>query len=196
MKKDEKPRAMVGKIAVWCAFDELVPVPDLKPHPKNPNQHTEEQIRILAKIIKNSGWRESITVSKLSGYITKGHGRMMAAVEMGAKQVPVQFQNYTDRSAELQDLAVDNIIADMSWIDNNLLDKITSEINQLEINFDIELLGFNVSETDNLITQENESEGKVRNNFEKGKGSDVDFTLGQGERICLGHDKNNMLDHL
>ena len=48
---------------------------------------------------------------------------MMAAVEMGAKQVPVQFQNYTDRSAELQDLAVDNIIADMSWIDNNLLDK-------------------------------------------------------------------------
>lgn len=68
MKKDEKPRAMVGKIAVWCAFDELVPVPDLKPHPKNPNQHTEEQIRILAKIIKNSGWRESITVSKLSGY--------------------------------------------------------------------------------------------------------------------------------
>lgn len=36
---------------VYCAYDKLVEVDDLKPNPRNPNQHSDAQIQMLAQII-------------------------------------------------------------------------------------------------------------------------------------------------
>ena len=77
-----KVRVMVSqgeKIPVYCAYDEEIAISELKPNPRNPNTHPKEQIELLAKIIKKTGWRSPITVSTLSGMIVKGHGRLMAA---------------------------------------------------------------------------------------------------------------------
>ena len=49
-------------IPVHCAHDEIVDVEALVPNPRNPNRHSDEQIRLLAKIIKHQGWRAPITV--------------------------------------------------------------------------------------------------------------------------------------
>ena len=38
-----------------------------------PNQHSADQIILLAKIIGGQGWRAPIVVSKRSGYIVAGH---------------------------------------------------------------------------------------------------------------------------
>ena len=78
-----QPKAYAGGVPVFCAHDAIVPLKDLRPNPKNPNQHPPEQIKLLSSIIRATGWRGPITVSKRSGYIVKGHGRMMAA-ELGA----------------------------------------------------------------------------------------------------------------
>lgn len=64
---------------IMCAYTDLVSVVSLVPNPRNPNKHSDEQIKLLAKIIKYQGWRDPIVVSKRSGFITKGHGRLMAA---------------------------------------------------------------------------------------------------------------------
>ena len=73
------PKAYAGSVPVFCAHDAIVPLKDLRPNPKNPNQHPPEQIKLLASIIRATGWRAPITVSKRSGLVAKGHGRLMAA---------------------------------------------------------------------------------------------------------------------
>ncbi|NLH01169.1 MAG: ParB N-terminal domain-containing protein [Clostridiales bacterium] len=77
------------EIPVFCAFDKLVEIDDLKPNPKNPNQHPQEQIALLAHIIQEQGWRAPVTVSTLSGFVVRGHGRLMAAKLAGCEKVPV-----------------------------------------------------------------------------------------------------------
>ena len=56
---------------IYCAYDELVELAGIKPNPRNPNQHPDSQIELLAKIIggddeqEGQGWRAPITVSTL-----------------------------------------------------------------------------------------------------------------------------------
>lgn len=71
-----------GAVAVACAFDKMVKIGDVKPNPKNPNQHPEAQIDALAKLIKHLGWRAPVTVSNRSGLVVRGHGRLMAAEQL------------------------------------------------------------------------------------------------------------------
>ncbi len=79
---------------IHCAFDKLISVEELKPHPRNPNKHPKDQIRLLAHIMKAQGIRRPIVVSRRSGLITIGHGRLEAAKLNGWQIYPVDFQEY------------------------------------------------------------------------------------------------------
>lgn len=92
---------------VECAHSEMVLIGDVKPHPKNPNTHPDEQVELLAKIISDTGWRSPIVVSKRSGYVVKGHGRLAAAKHAGFDRVPVDLQDYDSEEQELADLVAD-----------------------------------------------------------------------------------------
>ena len=91
------PKAYAGSVPVFCAHDAIVPLKDLRPNPKNPNQHPPEQIKLLASIIRATGWRAPITVSKRSGLVTKGHGRLMAAQLDDLTDAPVDYQALRQR---------------------------------------------------------------------------------------------------
>lgn len=80
-KTQAQPRAMIGDIPVFCSFDELVDIEKVIGNPKNPNTHGKKQVELLAKIIKATGWRNNITVSRQSGFVVKGHGRLAAAIQ-------------------------------------------------------------------------------------------------------------------
>ena len=41
----------IGGVKIYCSYTELVDIDRLTPNPRNPNQHTQEQINRLAKII-------------------------------------------------------------------------------------------------------------------------------------------------
>ena len=116
-----EPKAMAGGIPVFCAHDAIVPTETLIPNPRNPNKHPPEQIRALAKIIRASGWRQPITISTRSGFIVKGHGRLLAAQLDDMAEVPVDYQNYASEAEEWSDLIADNRLAELSEIDNKLL---------------------------------------------------------------------------
>lgn len=64
----------------YCSYTELWDTGRLVPHPRNPNKHPVSQLQLLVKIIEGHGWRAPITVSKRSGYVIRGHGRLAAAV--------------------------------------------------------------------------------------------------------------------
>lgn len=123
---------------VRCKYDELVNINSLKPHPKNRNKHPSEQIERLAKVIEYQGWRYPVKVSKQSGFVTSGHGRIEAARKNGWDQVPVNYQDYDSQEQEYADVQSDNAIALWAELD---LSGINSDIGDLGPDFDIDLLG-------------------------------------------------------
>ena len=99
---------------VNCAYDLLVRVEELQPHPRNPNKHPAAQVEMLAKIIQHQGWRSPITVSERSGYVVTGHCRLEAAKFLGLKRVPVDRQKFVSEADELAHLLADNKVAELS----------------------------------------------------------------------------------
>jgi len=128
----------MDKMVVHCPYDKLVCVEELIPSPKNRNIHSGEQIERLAQILKYQGWRYPIKVSKQSGFITSGHGRLLAAIKNGWTEAPVSFQDYESEEQEYADQVSDNAIA--SWADLDL-GGINSDIPNLGPDFDLDLLG-------------------------------------------------------
>lgn len=136
----------------------LVSIKDLKPHPKNRNKHSKEQIQRLAQILTYQGWRYPVKVSTRSGYITSGHGRVAAAKHLKWKEVPVSYQNYDSEEQEYADIISDNAIASWSELD---LSGINLDIIDLGPDFDINLLGiedFVIEPADKLDPQCDEDE--------------------------------------
>ena len=147
---DTKPRTHADGIPVYCAYDEIIPIGQLRPNPKNPNKHPQDQLEKLGKIIRGNGWRNPITVSTRSGLIVKGHGRLMAADLEEFKEVPVEFQNYESEEAELADLTADNRIAELAEMDTKMLTEIFADIDTGAIDF--ELSGYTDKEYEKLAT--------------------------------------------
>ena len=113
-KSSAAPRAMIGDVPVYCTYDELLDIERVVGNPRNPNAHPDDQVELLAKIISATGWRANITISKLSGYVVKGHGRLQAAIKAGMKQVPVEYQEYASEAEEWADLTADNRLAELA----------------------------------------------------------------------------------
>lgn len=143
---------MAGDIPVYCSHDEIVDIMKVIPNPKNPNSHPERQIEILAQVILAQGWRKPITVSKRSGFVVAGHGRLLAALLLKAKKVPVDYQDYATEAEEYADLVADNRISELSSINEDLLIDILNEINDTDI--DTILTGYEYHEIDDLINDD------------------------------------------
>lgn len=138
-------------IPVYCSHSEIVNIESVVPQPKNPNKHNDKQIELLAKIIKAQGWRNPIVVSNRSGFVVKGHGRLMAAQKLGVSQVPIDRQDYASEAEEYADLLADNKIAELSKNDKGSLKDLLAEVDTGII--DIELTGFTEDEIEKMMTE-------------------------------------------
>lgn len=148
-KTEATPKALAGDVPVFCAHDEIVELEKLIPNPKNPNTHPIEQVKLLGKIIQATGWRQPITVSKRSGFIVKGHGRLLAARMAGLTHAPVDYQEYSTEAEEYADLVADNRLAELSEIDNAMLVDIFQDIDLSEL--PAELTGYTEDEIVDLM---------------------------------------------
>lgn len=125
---DGSPRIVLDGVPVFCRYDEIRDVADMRENPMNPNKHPKYQLERLAEVIVKTGWRAPITVSSLSGMIVKGHGRLQAALLAGCYRVPVEVQHYSSRAQEEADLLADNRLAELSEIDGESLALLLGEI--------------------------------------------------------------------
>ena len=139
---------------VLCAHTSLADPATLKPNPANPNRHSAHQIQILAAIIQEQGWRAPITVSKRSGLIVRGHGRLEAALLMGCDKVPVDEQDYANEAEELADLLADNRLSELAELDEADLKKVIEKLREADPSFDVELTGFMEDEIAKLFAEE------------------------------------------
>jgi hypothetical protein len=145
-------------VKIHCAHNALVDPATLKPNPANPNRHSAHQIQLLASIIQEQGWRGPITVSKRSGLIVRGHGRLEAALLMGAEKVPVDSQDYASEAEELADLLADNRLSELAELDEDDLKRVIESIRENDPAFDVELTGFMEDEIARLYDEKPEDD--------------------------------------
>ncbi len=130
-----------------CRYDKLVEIGDIQRNPSNPNRHSTEQIQRLAKVIERNGWRNPLVVSKRSGYLVKGEGRLLASLSLGLEVVPVEYQDYATDDEEWSDLIADNKMSELSVQDRESLKEIVSKMETV----DYSATGFSQSEIDSLM---------------------------------------------
>lgn len=135
---------------IYCSYTTLEPTESLVENPRNPNRHPDDQIVALAKIIRHQGWRNPIVVSKRSGFVIKGHGRLLAARMLELESVPVDFQDYENEAAEWADMIADNKIAELSNIDESGLNALLTELNG---QIDLDLTGFTGAELTDILAK-------------------------------------------
>jgi len=74
---------------------EYLPIDSLEPYERNAKLHPVEQIEQIKKSIRDYGFRDPVGVWR--GEIVEGHGRVIAARELGMTEVPViRLDDMTD----------------------------------------------------------------------------------------------------
>jgi hypothetical protein len=99
-------------------------VKDLRPHPKNPRQG---DVGAIHESIEANGFYGAIVAQKGTGYILAGNHRYKAAVQSGAKQVPVIWLD-VDEATATRVLLADNRTNDRASYDNVALAEILAEL--------------------------------------------------------------------
>lgn len=117
---------------------EIVSVGELIHHPKNMNEHSEDQINRLVKLIEYQGFRNPLVVQKGTNLVVAGNGRLMAARKMNLEEVPVTYQEFDSEAQLYAYMTSDNAIASWASLD---LAKVNTEMLDLGPDFDIDMLG-------------------------------------------------------
>ncbi len=131
---------------------EHVLVNDLKPHPSNPRVHPKKQIRQIAESIKAFGFRMPVIIDQDNRLIC-GHARTEACKLIGLELVPaVRVTDLDD--AQIRGLMIaDNRLTEISTWDDQLLGEHLKVLSDLDLNFDIECIGFDYGEIEHRISE-------------------------------------------
>ena len=119
----------------------------LLPYEYNPRTH-ESELEYLKNSIKEFGFRNPILIDK-NHVIIAGHGRRIAAIELGLDRVPcIVCSDLTDSQVKAL-RNIDNKVADLSGWDFDMLNKELAELKDL--GWDMENFGFeDMSKYDDL----------------------------------------------
>jgi len=123
---------------------------------RNPrkNDHAVDKV---AAAIKEFGFRVPI-IAKSDGLVVDGHLRLKAAKKLGLEEVPVILaDDMTDAQIKAFRLSVNKTAEFAEWD----FDLLKLELQDLgELNFDLELTGFDLGEVASLFDEETDSEGE------------------------------------
>lgn len=140
---------------------EYVPVDSIKPYENNAKEHPDYQVKQIARSIQEFGFNDPIAVS--NGIIVEGHGRLLAAQQLGLENVPViRLDTLTEEQRKAYTL-IHNQLTLNSDFDLEILSKeleSITDIDMSEFDFDIDLDEIqsvnDVSETDGYYGDERE----------------------------------------
>ena len=126
-------------------------VDDLIPYVNNSRTHSDEQVTQVASSIKEFGFTNPILIDEDNGVIA-GHGRLLASKKLKLDEVPCIVLSGLSEAQRKAYVIADNQLALNSGWD---LDKLQLEVEQLtELDFDVNLLGFDDDFLDGLLEEE------------------------------------------
>lgn len=148
MSQRHKNRRQVSAFAQGRALNIINrPLADLKPDPRNPRLHDKRQVKQIARSIKAFGFNVPLLIDRDLNVIA-GHGRLLAAKELGIDEVPtIQLEHLSEAQAKAFMIA-DNRLTDTSVWDDRLLGEQLKVLSELDLDFDLEAIGFTMGEID------------------------------------------------
>ena len=127
---------------------EYVATDDLIPYINNSRTHSESQIKQIATSISEFGFTNPILIDEEQTIIA-GHGRVMAAEVLSMDTVPcVRLIGLTEAQRKAYVIADNKLALNAGWD----FEAIKTELELLkDLDFDIDLLGFDVTELDEIL---------------------------------------------
>jgi DNA modification methylase len=127
---------------------EMWPLERLIPYDRNPRTHSPDQVRRIAESIQQFGFTSPLLVDSRDGIIA-GHGRLLAAHQLGLAEVPVIVLDYLTDSQRRAYVIADNKLAELAGWDEDLL---TAELVALNNeDFPLDVIGFSDEELAALL---------------------------------------------
>ena len=141
----------VAPADLWPATKvEMRPVADLIPYVRNARTHPPEQVAQIAASMRRFGFTMPMLVAE-DGTIIAGHGRLLAAQQLGFPAVPVMVaRGWSDEDRRVYCLA-DNRLAETSVWDPETLRLEWSELVALGAGDDLSLIGFSQEDIADLV---------------------------------------------
>ena len=124
-----------------------IPIDHLTPDPRNARVHSKKQIRQIAKSIESFGFNVPILVDGTSNVVA-GHGRLLAAKHLGWTEVPTICLEHLSEAQRRAFMIADNRLTEIAVWNDRLLAEQLKELSDLNLDFDIEVTGFDMGEID------------------------------------------------
>ena len=126
------------------------PTGSLVPDPRNARTHPKRQIAQLVASIKEFGFTNPILADP-EGKVIAGHGRLLAAKQMGLAEVPViELAGLTDLQVRALRIADNKISLNAGW-DIEILKLELADLSLPEFDIDLGLTGFSSGEIDVIL---------------------------------------------
>lgn len=136
---------------------EQVPIDLLKPYAGNARTHSDKQLATIVRSLEAFGWMNPL-IAERDGTIIAGHGRWQAAKQLGLTHCPVvRVEHLTPDAARAYRLA-DNRIAELSEWDRDTLEIELQHLSSVDLDFNIETIGWDLTELDLLLDPEKDAE--------------------------------------
>jgi len=127
---------------------------DLKEYKNNNKKHPKEQVERIKLAIKTSGFDVPLKIDKENNIIA-GHGRKLACEELGIKEVPCIIKDKLSAGGIISSRIMDNKSAESEFN----FDAIRLDFKKLDdLDYDLELTGFNIDEINEIKGLEEEQE--------------------------------------
>ncbi len=136
------------------------PLASLAPDPRNARTHPRRQIEQIKASIIAFGFTNPLLTDE-EGKLIAGHGRLIAARELGLADVPViQLAGLTEAQKRALRLADNKIALNAGW-DIEILKLELADLSLPEIEIDLGLTGFSSGEIDVLLKEPNDPDDEV-----------------------------------
>ena len=125
-------------------------IDEIKEYEHNAKEHLKWQIELIANSIKEFGFNDPIAINA-DNQIIEGHGRLLAAKQLGLIEVPCIVLTGLTEAQERAYIIVHNKTTMNTDFD---LERLQYELNALKVEgFDLTLTGFSNDEIDRLLNQ-------------------------------------------
>src|SRR5208283_6064380 len=125
----------------------VYPIRELNPDPRNTRSHSPKQIRQIADSIKAFGFNVPILIDG-NKKILAGHGRVLACELLGKTAVPTICLDHLTEAQARAFMIADNRLTEISEWDDALLASQLRELAALDLDFSLEITGFDIGEID------------------------------------------------
>ena len=124
------------------------PLVDLFPYANNSRTHNDKQIKQIVRSIEEFGFTNPVLIAP-NGEIIAGHGRVMAAEEMGIDEVPtITLENLSEEQKRAYVIADNKLALNSGWNEKMLM----REMFALDdAKYDLSLIGFESDELKKLL---------------------------------------------